>query len=261
MFYEEVEVALIECGFRSDVLGYETSMNVVLPKPYPKDSKYPVLYLLHGMMDDHSKWLRYTSIERYANENQIAVVMPAVLRGYYTDMHRGYKYFTFISEEVPDVAKRLFPITDDPKRTYVSGLSMGGYGAFKLALTYPERYAAAGSFSGSLDMGFSMRELAKSADDERKKEFENIFASIEDFQDSDNDLMHLAEKVNNTNKVCPTMYQWCGTSDFLYQPNLNFKNHAEKLKLPLTYEEGEGSHEWKYWDACIQRFFEFIKEL
>lgn len=253
-------MAYIECSFFSEVLGYETTMNVLLPKPFSKEKKYPVLYLLHGMSDDHSKWMRYTSIERYANENNIAVVMPSVLRGYYTDMHRGYNYFTFISEEVPKIAKSLFPITDDPKMTYVAGLSMGGYGAFKLALTYPQKYAAAGSFSGSLDMGFSMKQQAEMAEDERQKEFENIFSSIEDFTNSQNDLMYLSEQAAKSKEVCPLLYQWCGTSDFLYQANLNFKNHAEKLNLPLTYEEGEGGHQWKYWDKCIQRFFEFIKE-
>lgn len=256
-------MALIQCSCFSQTLKYETGINIILPDPLSREEKYSVLYLLHGLSDDHTKWLRYTSIERYATQHRIAVVMPSVLRGYYTDMHRGYKYFTYVSEELPRLIKSMFPITDNPNETYVAGLSMGGYGAFKLALTYPDRYAFAGSFSGSVDMVYSLNELLvaedSQKDDELIYEFSNIFSSIDILKGSNNDVMYLAEQTAMQKKV-PKLYMWCGTEDFLYQSNLNFKRHAENLKLPLTYEEGPGDHTWKYWDECIQSFFDFIKK-
>lgn len=246
-------MAFIQCDFFSEVLGYNTTMNVILPGPFPtKNEKYPVLYLLHGMSDDHTAWQRRTSIERYAQEHNIAVVMPSVLLSFYTNMSKGLNYYDFISEEVPKVAKSLFPITNDVTKTYVAGLSMGGYGAFKIAFSNPNKYAAAGSFSGGLDMA-NIKKI-----DENYNLFENIFGNLDEIKNSNNDLLYLAENIDISK--CPKLYQWCGTEDFLYNSNITFKNKAIECKLPLTYEEEAGDHQWKYWDICIQRFFEFIKE-
>ena len=125
-------MALIQCDFFSESLGFSTSMNVILPQPARE--RYRVLYLLHGMSDDHTIWCRRTSIERYVDPLGLAVVMPAVHRGYYTDMAAGYRYWTFISEELPALARSFFPLSHKREDTFVAGLSMGGYGAFKLAL-------------------------------------------------------------------------------------------------------------------------------
>src|SRR5690606_35149889 len=114
--------------------------------------KHPVLYLLHGLSDDDTIWLRRTSIERYVAGLGLAVVMPNVHRSFYADMAYGGQYWTFLTEELPRVAGDFFPLSDAREDNYVAGLSMGGYGAFKWALSYPERFAAAGSLSGVLDL-------------------------------------------------------------------------------------------------------------
>jgi S-formylglutathione hydrolase FrmB len=56
----------------------------------------------------------------------------------------------------------------------------------------------------------------------------------------------------------PKLYQWCGTEDFLYKANLAFRDCAQKLGYDLTYEEGPGDHQWKYWDEKIQRVLEWL---
>ncbi len=155
-------MALIECNFFSEALGLSCSMNVILPQSVGKGmigmketgagSAPPVLYLLHGMSDDHTIWLRRTSIERYAAPLGLAVVMPAVHRSYYTDMHEGGAYWTFVSEELPRIVESLFKVSADPRDRFVAGLSMGGYGAAKLALRRPDFFAAAASLSGAMDI-------------------------------------------------------------------------------------------------------------
>ena len=135
-------MALIHVDFFSEVLGMSSQMEVILPQEtegqigighVEKQSKYPVLYLLHGMTDNQTIWTRNTSIERYAAEHGIAVVMPNAHLGWYTDMKYGFKYFTFISEELPELCERFFPcISGETKDRFVAGNSMGGYGAFKL---------------------------------------------------------------------------------------------------------------------------------
>ncbi len=131
---------------------------MLLPQRRPGDPQdnyqtpFRVLYLLHGYSDDQTAWQRWTSIERYAEGLNLAVVMPAAQNSFYTDMVHGGKFFTFLTEELPAVVHDLFPLSTERADTFVAGLSMGGYGAFKLALSRPDLYAAAASLSGALDI-------------------------------------------------------------------------------------------------------------
>jgi len=252
-------MALIHCDFFSKVLDLSTSMVVILPQLEPSQGgrrrKYPTLYLLHGLSDDHTTWQRRTSIERYVEPLGLAVVMPAVHRSFYTDMVHGYRYWTFISEELPALARSFFPLSDARKDNFVAGLSMGGYGAFKLALSHPDRYAAAASLSGALDIVSVVDD--EDEEDNWREEMQWVFGDPEDLAGSDNDLFHLARRVARLN-VRPRLYQCCGTEDFLYPENVRFKELAESVGLDLTYEEGPGEHEWEYWDQQIQNVLAWL---
>jgi S-formylglutathione hydrolase FrmB len=246
-------MAFIQCDFFSNVLQLSVSLNVVLPQPLRPS--YPVLYLLHGLSDDHTIWMRRTSIERYAEQYGLAVVMPAVNRSFYTNMAIGYRYGDYISQEVPEVAQAFFPLSSKREETFVAGLSMGGYGAFKLALSQPERFAAAASLSGALDMAYDDLTAAPL---EWIAERQNIFGDMDKLAGSPHDLRYLAEKLVASGVPRPRLYQCCGTEDFLYEQNQRFLRFARSFKLDLTYEEGPGEHEWGYWDAMIQRVLAWL---
>ncbi|WP_026486724.1 alpha/beta hydrolase [Caldanaerobius polysaccharolyticus] len=257
-------MALIHCDFFSEVLGVSTSMYVILPqatsnqigmKGRTVSSKHPTLYLLHGLSDDHTIWLRRTSIERYVAPLGLAVVMPAVGRSFYTDMKNGYRYWTFISEELPALARSFFPLSDRREDNFVAGLSMGGYGAFKLALRCPDRYAAAASLSGVMDIVSHAKNASAPMFAE---EMYNIFGDPQSIEGSDNDLFYLAAKVANSGGPKPKLYQCCGTEDFLYNENIAFRDYCKKLNLDITYEEGPGQHEWGFWDEYIQRVLKWL---
>src|SRR5262245_30099729 len=121
-------MALIHCNFYSQVLGLASTMLVILPDPSPavpsvtSQQRYPTLYLLHGRSDDHTIWQRRTSIERYVQDLNLAVVMPAVERSFYTDMAAGLPYWTFISDELPAIARHFFPLSALRDENYVAGL-------------------------------------------------------------------------------------------------------------------------------------------
>lgn len=249
-------MAFIQCNFFSEVLGICSTMNVILPQtPVAAGRKesgtFPVLYLLHGLSDDHTAWARNTSIERYVDQRGLAVVMPAVNRSFYTDMKRGYKYWTFISEELPAIVQSFFPVSDKREDTFVAGLSMGGYGAFKLALGCPERYSAAASLSGAVD-------IAGAPANEDVVEYDLVYGDVESVRGTENDLFYLAEKVAKSGEPMPKMYQCCGTEDFLYEDNIRFRDFIKKLPFDYVYEEEHGTHVWEYWDKKIQKVLEWL---
>ena len=150
----------------SKELFSSVSVNVILPTPesgdyffgsrtyYPKaGQKYQTLYLLHGFTADFSDWQRFSSIERYAQERQIAVVMPGVDNSFYCNLPEGGNYYDYYTRELPQVMEALFPISGKRENKFLAGLSMGGYGAFKAALREPDQYAAAVSLSGGMSCG------------------------------------------------------------------------------------------------------------
>lgn len=253
-------MALLHVNFFSNVLKLSMNMDVILPqktqnqigmKTVGVNDKCKTVYLLHGMSDDHTIWQRRTSIERYVSELGIAVVMPTVHLGWYSDTVYGMKYWTFISEELPQICRELFPqLSDLPEDTLAAGLSMGGYGAWKLGLGATKTFGAAASLSGALDIAHEKEER----DDEI---FAHVFGNKKNIKGSENDLFALAQKKVNENQKLPRLYAWCGTEDFLYEDNKRAWKYFSDLGFNLTCEESQGDHQWKYWDEKIQRILEW----
>lgn len=253
-------MALLHVDFFSDVLGMCVEMDVILPQATrgqigmegksADEGDWPVLYLLHGMSDDHTIWQRRTSIERYVSEYGMAVVMPSTQLGWYTDMAVGQKWWTYISKELPAVVHSFFPnITTKREKTFAAGLSMGGYGALKCGLCAPETFGAVAALSGGLDVA-AICENPESHKDTTL--WQDIFGDPARVRAGENDLFAAAGRLAASNRPKPAIYIWCGSEDFLIQHNRDMKLHLESLSIPFTYEESPGDHQWKYWDAKIQ---------
>lgn len=253
---------LSQTHFFSDLLSSRCTLNVLLPQRKPADPKdayhrpFRVLYLLHGYSDDHTAWQRWTSIERYVEGLNLAVIMPAVQNSFYTDMLHGGKVFTFLTEELPATLHNLFPLSTERRDTFVAGLSMGGYGAFKLALTRPDLYAAAASLSGALDIE-EVVNGHQANDPVWLDTMRNIFGDLEKVPGSSHDLFMLAQKVSGS-KVKPRLFQYCGTDDFLYSDNIRFRDFVRPLGFDYTYAETPGDHSWGYWDSMIQNVLSWL---
>jgi putative tributyrin esterase len=209
----------------------------------------PVLYLLHGLSDDCTIWERRTSIERYASERGIAVVMPEVRRSFYTDEAVGEKYWTFVSEELPQLLARTFRISTAREDTFVAGLSMGGFGAFKLALNHPERFAAAASLSGALDP------TALDLSEHAGHLAERIWSG-QDIAGTADDLMGLLRSADPT--TLPRLFLDCGTEDHLVTQNQAFIDLAEERSVDLTSRLRPGIHAWDFWDRGIQDVLDWL---
>jgi putative tributyrin esterase len=249
-------MALLTCDFFSESLEVGASMTVVLPQATEAQIGVtaadadeagdadgpPVLYLLHGMSDDHTAWLRYTSIERYATAAGLAVVMPAVARSFYTDEATGRPYWSFVADELPGIVQSFFRVSARPERTYVAGLSMGGYGALKLALARPGRYAAAASLSGALDI------VLRAEDPERGPEMRGrIFGGP---PRPEHDLFALLDDAEPGS--VPPLHISCGTEDRLLRDSEELARRARALGVDVTTDFRPGDHEWGLWDEVIR---------
>jgi putative tributyrin esterase len=248
-------MALVRCDFFSDVLGLSTSMTVVLPQATSSQigmtgtagrGAAPTLYLLHGLSDDDTIWLRRTSIERYAAPLGLAIVMPQVGRSFYTDEAHGNRYWTFLSEELPAIAGSFFHLSDRREDTFVAGLSMGGYGAVKWGLRRPDRFAAAATLSGAVDL---VRLQDEDHEPGRVALMDTIFGG-RTVAGTDDDLFHLLETVDPAR--APALYVGCGTEDRLWPHNERFRDTARARGFDVTDDFRPGEHEWGLWDSMIQ---------
>jgi S-formylglutathione hydrolase FrmB len=251
----------LRCDFFSEALSLSTSMTVLLPQQTTTQigmagragsAPPPVLYLLHGLSDDDTIWLRRTSIERYAAPLGLAVVMPQVHRSFYADQAYGGRYWTFLSEELPELVGSLFRVSDLRADTFVAGLSMGGYGALKWALRQPQRFAAAASLSGAVNL-IGLRTRRVRPEDPRM--FERVFGDG-DPAGTDDDLFRLVATADP--RELPGLYACCGTEDDLIGDNRAFAAACAEAGVPLTTEFGPGGHDWAYWDDRIQAVLDWL---
>lgn len=237
-------MAHFEVDFLSYSLGRSVSITAIIPSAAASDLSdykrnqykelplFPTLYLLHGSLNDHMTWGQYTSVERYAEERHLAVIMMSgENRGF---INRGKdRYFDFIEEELPAFCERMFPLSPRKEDRYIAGLSMGGFGAFFHGLSLPERYAAFGAFSGVMTTKLS--EIGKTTP-----------------------LMLLRDDLKN-GKPLPPMFLTIGDKDFLYEDNQAFLKFCKDngVKIHAEILKGYG-HEWRFWDLAIRHFMDWI---
>jgi putative tributyrin esterase len=253
-----------EVHYWSEALASRGTVSVLLPQRGTGEHSgeylppFRVLYLLHGYSDDQTAWMRWTSIERYVEGLNLAVIMPAGGNSFYTDMAHGGKYFTFLTEELPLILHDLFPLSQKREDTFIAGLSMGGYGAFKLAMSRPDLYAAAASLSGALDMGHEMKRHHEEIDEFWLENMRNIFGNLDMYDGGPNDLFALSGNLAKSEQK-PRLYQFCGRDDFLYQDNLRFRDFIRPLGFDHTYDESAGGHTWDLWDKEIQKVLDWLQ--
>ncbi|MCE0483544.1 MAG: esterase family protein [Methylacidiphilales bacterium] len=234
-------MALCHMHWFSDVLIKTVAMNVILPNS--GSGPFPVLYLLHGLTDDYSGWVRKSRIESYVRDLPLIVVMPDGFRGFYTDNDQGPAYAQYIGEELPALIERTFPAQRSRAGRFVGGLSMGGYGALRIGLGYASHFASVTSHSGALHHSTELQPHLN------PMEQRQIFGDLH--KGSSHDLVHLAKKALAAG-VLPRLRIDCGTEDFLLDSNRRYHAELTELRIPHEYAEFPGAHDWDYWDLHVR---------
>jgi putative tributyrin esterase len=266
-------MAFMRVNFFSQTLGMYTNVSVMIPSfnqdfeipkkmhaLYPAGMKFQVLWLLHGGSDDDSLFQNCTNVMRYANDNKLAVIIPCDYNARYTDFPRSAKYFTFIAEELRDFLCANFPISDKPEDNFVSGNSMGGGGATKLALSYPERFAAAVFMSGGGVRPpiavVSDGQLTQGHVDFRKQmaDLEWPMPAIPSDALPDNPQKWLLDAIAAKRKL-PKFYITCGDIDQIAtQGAREAIAYMTSLGCDITGEIVPGyKHEWDFWDLALRK--------
>ncbi len=250
-------MAVLTMDFNSIQLKMSTLVSLAFPDSVRIEntplSKRKVLWLLHGLSDDGTAWLRHTRIEQYAQKYGLVVVMPSAGRSMYCDNVLGQNYFTHIAEELPNYLSLVFGLSRKREDNFIAGLSMGGLGAAKIALTYPERYSALGSFSGVLNLG----PLAFVLNDDMRNEFPFMLEALKDI---DSSPLNPTALLDAEKDKALRMYITCGLQDNLLVTNYAFKERADELKITARFIFEDGTHEWEYWNRHVKQFIEFMFE-
>lgn len=248
----------------SRLMGRAMPYRVILPVGYQDAAnasrRYPVVFLLHGLTGHFDNWTDRTGLARYAESYQMIIVTPEGENGWYTDSvsRPDDKFESYIVREL--VAEIDARFRTDPARgkRAIAGLSMGGYGALKFGIKYPDMFALAGSFSGALGAARFNEKNAGAIG----KSIEAIFGAEGSEQRASNDIFKLisempAEKV----KSLPFIYLDCGTEDFIFQQSRDFSALLNEKKIPHEYRELPGAHTWPYWDRQVQEFLRLADRL
>ena len=249
-------MALINCRFYSKYLAHQTEVNIMLPerdKNVPKGG-YPLVYLLHGRGDDATSYLRNSSVERYVNEHCMAAVMPNAETSFYMDGVYGKRFFSFLTKELPEAVQDWFPVTKDPDKTFVAGLSMGGYGALRAGLTFPEKYRKIAIMSAATRIDLmpdfeATEEGNEILHDDIRRAFGDRASAPE------NVPSEMIRRLMAENRRVPSILHYEGRQDILYDMNVSFRDFALRNHLDYKYEEWDGEHDWIFWEEALRRMF------
>lgn len=245
--------AFLHATVYSEELRMQTHLTVFLPCDCAgfRPDREKTVYLLHGLTDANDSWPLFTSVFRYAREHCLALVIPEAHRSFYTDTAYGENDYTYLSQELPQLVKKLFRLPEGRERTGIAGLSMGGYGAMKIAFRNPERYFACAAFSPVVDVKCFAVDRPQSFS---ASEMRAVFGADGQPGEKD-DLFRLSKACSGTG---PELFFTCGLQDALYPQSAAFHEHLDRIGYRHVFRGWPGDHAWEFWDRSVR---EAIEEL
>ena len=245
-------------SFHSAALDREMKYRVLLPCAYQTGSgRFPVLYLLHGLYGDYLNWETRTNLERYAQEYELIVVMPDAGDSWYTNSATDpkNKFEDYIAKDLVAEIDGKFRTLRSRHSRAIAGLSMGGYGALKIALRYHDDFAFAGSLSGALNAPQDLGDKRPEFRDQLLKVFGTAGSAVR----ANNNVFTLLQSAST--KDLPYFYLACGSADDFLQVNRDFAAQLSSRGAPYEYHETAGGHAWDYWDRSVQGLLRAVADV
>ncbi|UDM80298.1 alpha/beta hydrolase [Vagococcus fluvialis] len=261
-------MALVQANFISKMLSRTVTFNAIIPldkisfgeEEVVEAKPLKTLYLLHGAFGNYTDYLSGTRIQRWAEEHNLAVIMPSGENQFYVDKpSRGENYGAYVADELVEFTRKMFPLSHKKEDTFIAGLSMGGYGALINGLKYHETFSRIGAFSPGLMIDdIASRSELLSVTGWSMDFYDNAFGGIDTIKNSDKDYYYLIDQLIENKKEIPKIYLPIGKDDFLLESVRGFKSFVDKREVPLTYIEDDGGHEWDFWDKYVKNFLEWL---
>lgn len=230
-------MSLLTWNVKSAELGMATHVSIALPD---EGSPRKTLFLLHGLTGTHTDWLLQGNAYRLASERQIAIVMPDGQRSFYLNQPHSLRWETWLAQELPGLLEQHTKLPTAREDLAVAGLSMGGYGAMRLGLRHPERFHAAMSLSGTLD-------ITEEAFQSRHPDLFETMIGDYDVAGSEHDLLRWLRQ----QAELPRLWACCGEDDRLLEQHRQFVKTAEECGHQLEHYTAPGEHTWKFWNEHL----------
>lgn len=260
-------MAQLKVDFMSKILMRTVSINVILPvdnillgKEEEKIKPFKTLYLLHGIFGNNSDWISGTRIQAWAQEKNVAVVMPSGENKFYINNEYTCERFSdFIGIELVEMTRKMFNLSNKREDTFIAGLSMGGYGAIINGLKFNNTFG----YIAGLSSGLILDEVIYGTEDGitammgGRQYYTGVFGDISKIKGSDKDYEALAKRLSGSEST-PKMYLCCGTEDFLIDVNRKFRDLLIENGFDVTYVEGPGKHDWYFWDEYILKVLNWL---
>jgi putative tributyrin esterase len=247
------KVAMRDVSFHSAALNRDMPYRVVLPATIPAGAKFPVVYLLHGGGGNFRDWTNYSEVAKFA-ERDLILVMPEGNDSYFVnaaerpqDRYEDY----IVNDLIADVESR-FPVASRMNRAII-GVSMGGYGAVKLALSHPEMFVFSAGISPALDVPsrpFSIKRI------QQWRHHSSIFGPWGSQARRNGDPFVLARSADPAR--VPYMFLTCGTQEGLLPTNRNFAALLEGRHFQYEFHIVPGGHDWNQWDEQLPGVFKSL---
>jgi len=252
-------MALIQMQFLSTALKRTVPVTVILPVDNTafadKKTKFPTLYLLHGLLGDHNDWVVNTRIRKWAEERGLAVVMPSGDNSFYVDqLLPNQEYGEFIGRELVDMTRRAFPLSTAREETFLAGLSMGGFGAIRNGLKYAETFG----YIAGLSSAVHIFEMAPDAPNRTLFREDLVFGDLEVARKTDKNPRVALVRAKEKGLPIPEFYMSCGLQDSLLESNRSLRDYFLENGVPLTYRETDGHHDWDFWDTQIREVLNWL---
>jgi S-formylglutathione hydrolase FrmB len=246
---------VVDARIDSKLMGRSMPYRMMLPDDYERSTtRYSVIYLLHGFGGDYKNWFDKTGLAQYSAGKPFILITPEGENGWYTDVpskpNTNYESY-IVKELIPEIDSKYRTLNDRTHRM-IAGLSMGGYGALKIAIRNPSMFSLAGSFSGALRAAADKDpiDLPPGA---VTKSIAATFAEAE--VRKNNDIFAMVASVSPEQvKAMPMIYLACGTEDFTFGNNDAFRALLLQKKIPHDYRERPGTHAWAFWDSQVAEF-------
>ncbi len=256
-------MAFIQANIMTESLLRTVNINAIIPSdkikmPDQKDQEvkkvktFKTLYLLHGIFGSQVDWINGTNLQRWAEEKNLAVIMPAGDNRFYVDHPETHdNYGQFIGEELVRLTRDLFPLSDKKEDTFIAGLSMGGYGALRNGLKYSDTFGYVAALSPADIVDNTENILSFMGESYLKA----VFGDLKKARKSDVSLDWL---IGNQDVTDQKYYVACGLSDPLMTDAVHISSALREKGYDVTFEKGEGAHEWDFWNRYIKHVIDWL---